>query len=81
MHRVLQMEAFLLFSHLGLPPLRFEVVGLRFDSHGSHCQSYLPSLLQRIQIHRRSFRRVQERRQGAAMSGRSWSERVTPRGG
>lgn len=37
-----------LFSHPGLLPLCFEVGGLRFDPHGSHRHSYLPSLLQRI---------------------------------
>ena len=77
-HRVLQTETVLLFLHLALLPLCFEVGGLRFDPCGSHRHSYLPSLLQRIQIHRRSFRRVQERRQGAVMSALSWSERVTP---
>lgn len=47
-HRVLQPEAVLLFSNLALLPLCFEVGGLRFDPHGSHRHSYLPSLLQRI---------------------------------
>jgi hypothetical protein len=80
-HRVLQTEAILLFSHLALLPLCFEVGGLRFDPHGAHRHSHLPSLLQRIQIHRRSFHRVQQKRQEAAMSGLSWSERVAPGGG
>jgi hypothetical protein len=47
-YRVLQTETFLLFSHPGLIPLGFEVGGLRFDPHGSHRHSYLPTLLQGI---------------------------------